>query len=216
MKPRIVAQFDQVSLYVAVLAVALVLARIVPAYVLTWATGVALAAIAGVALVSRLFWTLGWDLVGPFITRTFFSALVLRTANFTTVRWLGKPILQNTLDLWTIQETIFDLKPALIIERLESGITRLAEGSAEEIVEARYAVQAYSAGKRIFFWAGVAPHCNCTGRRRITPSTQRTISARPSISAAFSRTRKSGPSWASRNVEPFCMTCISTSAEWPL
>src|SRR5437667_4377239 len=107
-------------------------------------------------------------------------------------------------------------KPALIIERLESGITRLAEGSAEEIVEARYAVQAYSAGKRIFFWAGVAPHCNCTGRRRITPSTQRTISARPSISAAFSRTRKSGPSWATRNVEPFCMTCISTSAEWPL
>ena len=68
------------------------------------------------ALVSRLFWTLGWNLVGSFVTGTFFSALVLRTANFTTVRWLGKPILQNTLDLWTLQETIFDLKPALIIE----------------------------------------------------------------------------------------------------
>ena len=67
-------------------------------------------------LASRLFWTLGWDVVGPFISRTFFSALILRTANFTTVRWLGKPILQNTLDLWTIQETLFDLKPALIIE----------------------------------------------------------------------------------------------------
>jgi O-Antigen ligase len=38
-----------------VLAVTLVLARIVPAYVVTWATGVALTAIAGVALVSRLF-----------------------------------------------------------------------------------------------------------------------------------------------------------------
>ncbi|HEY6211845.1 MAG TPA: CmcI family methyltransferase [Vicinamibacterales bacterium] len=66
--------------------------------------------------VSRRFWTLGWPVIGPFVTRTFFSALVLRTENFTTVRWLGKPILQNTLDLWTIQETIFDLKPALIVE----------------------------------------------------------------------------------------------------
>src|SRR5205807_885876 len=59
---------------------------------------------------------IGWNIVGPFVTGTFFSALVLRTANFTTVRWLGKPILQNTLDLWTIQETIFDMKPALIVE----------------------------------------------------------------------------------------------------
>jgi O-antigen ligase len=52
---RAFAQFDQVSLYVAVLATALVLARMVPAYVITWATGAALAAIAGVALVSRFF-----------------------------------------------------------------------------------------------------------------------------------------------------------------
>ena len=52
---RAFAQFNQVSLYVAVLAVALVLARIVPAYVLTWATATALVAIAGVALVSRFF-----------------------------------------------------------------------------------------------------------------------------------------------------------------
>jgi O-antigen ligase len=52
---RAFAQFNQVSLYVAVLAIALVLARMVPAYVLTWATAVALSAIAGVALVSRLF-----------------------------------------------------------------------------------------------------------------------------------------------------------------
>jgi O-antigen ligase len=52
---RAFAQFNQVSLYVAVLAVALVLARMAPAYVLTWATALALAAIAGVALVSRLF-----------------------------------------------------------------------------------------------------------------------------------------------------------------
>jgi hypothetical protein len=52
---RAFTQFDQVSLYVAVLALALVLARIVPAQVLIWATGVALASIAGVALVSRCF-----------------------------------------------------------------------------------------------------------------------------------------------------------------
>jgi cephalosporin hydroxylase len=68
------------------------------------------------ALLSRLFWSVGWALAGPFVTRTFYSALVLKTDNFTTVRWLGKPLLQNTLDLWTIQETIFDLKPSLIIE----------------------------------------------------------------------------------------------------
>jgi O-Antigen ligase len=52
---RAFAQFDQVSLYVAVLAVAVVLARMVPSYVLTWSTAAAVSAIAGVALVSRLF-----------------------------------------------------------------------------------------------------------------------------------------------------------------
>jgi hypothetical protein len=52
---RAFAQFTQVSLYVAVLAVALVLARMVPAWVLTWATALALSALAGVALVSRFF-----------------------------------------------------------------------------------------------------------------------------------------------------------------
>jgi tetratricopeptide (TPR) repeat protein len=52
---RAFAQFNQVSLYVAVLGVALVLARVVPAHVLIWAVAFALAAIAGVALVSRLF-----------------------------------------------------------------------------------------------------------------------------------------------------------------
>lgn len=52
---RAFAQFNQVSLYVAVLAIALVLARMVPAYVLTWSTALALGTIAGVALVSRFF-----------------------------------------------------------------------------------------------------------------------------------------------------------------
>jgi tetratricopeptide (TPR) repeat protein len=52
---RAFAQFNQVSLYVAVLAVTLVLARIVRAHVLTWGTALALVSIAGVALVSRCF-----------------------------------------------------------------------------------------------------------------------------------------------------------------
>ena len=49
------AQFNQVSLYVAVLAIAVVLARLVPAYVLVGGVALAISAIAGVALVSRFF-----------------------------------------------------------------------------------------------------------------------------------------------------------------
>jgi cephalosporin hydroxylase len=66
--------------------------------------------------ISRLFWTAGWRSLGRFVNYTFLSALVLKTDSFKSVRWLGKPIMQNTLDLWTIQETIFELNPALIIE----------------------------------------------------------------------------------------------------
>jgi O-Antigen ligase len=54
-KGRAFAQFDQVSLYVAVLAIAIIVARLVPAYVLTSGVALALTAIAVVALVSRLF-----------------------------------------------------------------------------------------------------------------------------------------------------------------
>jgi O-antigen ligase len=48
-------QFDQVALYVAVLAIAIVVARLVPASVLVGGVALALAAIACVALVSRCF-----------------------------------------------------------------------------------------------------------------------------------------------------------------
>jgi hypothetical protein len=48
-------QFDQVALYVAVLAIAVVVARLVPASVLVGGVALALAAVAGVALVSRCF-----------------------------------------------------------------------------------------------------------------------------------------------------------------
>jgi hypothetical protein len=52
---RAFAQFDQVALYVAVLAIAVVLARFVPASVLIGAVALALVAVAGIALVSRCF-----------------------------------------------------------------------------------------------------------------------------------------------------------------
>jgi O-antigen ligase/polysaccharide polymerase Wzy-like membrane protein len=52
---RAFAQFDQVALYVAVLAIAIVLARFVPASTLVAGVALALAGIAVVALVSRCF-----------------------------------------------------------------------------------------------------------------------------------------------------------------
>ena len=52
---RAFAQFNQISLYVAVLAIAIVLGRLLPANVLVGGVALALSAIAGVALVSRFF-----------------------------------------------------------------------------------------------------------------------------------------------------------------
>jgi cephalosporin hydroxylase len=46
----------------------------------------------------------------------FHRDLVVKTGNFGGTRWLGTPIWQNVLDLWTIQETIADVRPALLIE----------------------------------------------------------------------------------------------------
>jgi cephalosporin hydroxylase len=66
--------------------------------------------------VSAAFWSGLWPRIHRRVERLFFTALVLKTGNFTGVRWLGQPILQNVLDLWTIQETIADLRPALIVE----------------------------------------------------------------------------------------------------
>jgi cephalosporin hydroxylase len=55
-------------------------------------------------------------LVRPVVNTLFFTQLVRRTGNFSQVTWLGKPIWQNVLDLWTIQETISEIRPALLIE----------------------------------------------------------------------------------------------------
>lgn len=50
------------------------------------------------------------------VGRLFQVDLIARTANFNTVTWLGAPIWQNILDLWTTQETIAEVRPALLIE----------------------------------------------------------------------------------------------------
>jgi len=42
--------------------------------------------------------------------------LVCRTDNFGEVTWLSHPIWQNVLDLWSLQEAINEVRPALLIE----------------------------------------------------------------------------------------------------
>jgi cephalosporin hydroxylase len=50
------------------------------------------------------------------VGRLFFMDLVGKTNNFGDVTWLGHPVWQNVLDLWTIQETIAAVRPELLIE----------------------------------------------------------------------------------------------------
>lgn len=50
------------------------------------------------------------------VARKFFKYLVSKTRNFSHTTWLGRPIWQNLFDIQTIQETIIELQPALIIE----------------------------------------------------------------------------------------------------
>jgi cephalosporin hydroxylase len=42
--------------------------------------------------------------------------LIFRTGNFATLSWAGVPIWQNILDLWTLQETIVEVRPDLVVE----------------------------------------------------------------------------------------------------
>jgi cephalosporin hydroxylase len=46
----------------------------------------------------------------------FHMELIAKTSNFRGIHWLGHPIWQNVIDLWTIQETITEVKPTLLIE----------------------------------------------------------------------------------------------------
>ena len=50
------------------------------------------------------------------VGRLYHFGLVTRTGNFASTSWLGVPIWQNILDVWTIQETLAEIKPALLIE----------------------------------------------------------------------------------------------------
>jgi cephalosporin hydroxylase len=50
------------------------------------------------------------------VAHLFHQDLIAATNNFGNTTWVGQPIWQNVLDLWVIQETISELKPALLIE----------------------------------------------------------------------------------------------------
>lgn len=46
----------------------------------------------------------------------FQDALIEHTDNFRNVTWLGHPVWQSVLDLWTLQETLTEVRPALVVE----------------------------------------------------------------------------------------------------
>lgn len=48
--------------------------------------------------------------------RVYYDTLLRKTQSFGDVTWLGRPVWQNVQDLWTLQEVIAEIKPALIIE----------------------------------------------------------------------------------------------------
>ena len=50
------------------------------------------------------------------VNTLFMEQLIAKTDDFSNITWLGKPIWQNTLDLWVIQETIWEIQPELLIE----------------------------------------------------------------------------------------------------
>src|SRR5947209_2964909 len=52
----------------------------------------------------------------PRVETWFFGDLIEKTENFGHVTWLGRPVWQNVFDLWVMQETIAEIKPALLIE----------------------------------------------------------------------------------------------------
>jgi cephalosporin hydroxylase len=50
------------------------------------------------------------------VTRIFAARLARKTTNFADCRWLGQRCWQNVLDLWTIQETLSEVRPSLLSE----------------------------------------------------------------------------------------------------
>lgn len=50
------------------------------------------------------------------LNNTFMTDLIQKTDNFGDLTWLGHPIWQNPLDLWSLQEAIAEIKPGVILE----------------------------------------------------------------------------------------------------
>jgi cephalosporin hydroxylase len=59
---------------------------------------------------------LGERFLFPMVNDLFSIELMQKTRNFESTKWLNQPIWQNVLDLWTIQETISEIRPHLLIE----------------------------------------------------------------------------------------------------
>jgi cephalosporin hydroxylase len=50
------------------------------------------------------------------LNNTFFTDLIRKTNNFDDLTWLGHRIWQNPLDLWSLQEAVAEIKPAVLLE----------------------------------------------------------------------------------------------------
>jgi cephalosporin hydroxylase len=48
--------------------------------------------------------------------RAFLQDLIRKTDNFGDLTWLGQPIWQNVLDLWSLQEAIVEIRPGVLLE----------------------------------------------------------------------------------------------------
>src|SRR5207253_2669584 len=68
------------------------------------------------AMLARIAESIYRRLLAPRVPAWFFNDLIKQTENFSHVTWLGRPVWQNVLDLWIMQETIAEIKPALLIE----------------------------------------------------------------------------------------------------
>jgi cephalosporin hydroxylase len=55
-------------------------------------------------------------LIHPIVARLYHEHLLRYTDDFKSLTWLGRPMLQDPHDLQVIQETLFEQKPALLIE----------------------------------------------------------------------------------------------------
>jgi cephalosporin hydroxylase len=64
----------------------------------------------------RKFGNVVYPLYAPIVHRIFRSDLFHHTSDWKQLTWLGNPIWQPPLDLWTLQETISEMRPQLILE----------------------------------------------------------------------------------------------------